>query len=152
MSSNEKSDANRDAQRKGKPIFDPFEDLVEVGAPKERREYPIFRACGHCNGNGRRKDDNNPVAITGAPSCSQCILGRHEVNRVNGKMMWGRITMLFAFEVTPEEVLQLSEERRLGCYFEQEKHITDNHKARILSEEAAGERKTVVVSVVRTWA
>lgn len=126
-------------QNRGKPIFDPFAGATEIEIrsriPETRREYRIFRPCGHCLGNGRRKKDSSQdVLKQDKPECSQCLLGKHEKGRIQGNLFWGRFVYLLAYELTESESQQLKPEQQLGARYEQLQHQQKRHLARIACE------------------
>ena len=131
------------SERKGKPIFDPFvEQDIPIAIHEERRSYDIFRECGHCRGTGRRKDDLNPEAIQGGPKCAQCLLGKHEIGRIDGKRRWGRAVNLFAFEISDTEMRQLEPDKQLGVRCEQTIYVKQRRIARIMADEVMSCRRT----------
>lgn len=146
-------------RNEGKKIFDPFECVasgqeVKIGFD-ERRQYEVHRACGHCRGTGKRRDDDSP-GLAQEPKCSQCLLGKHsrgkEATKQGLKEVWGRTIPLFAHELTEFEVNHLEPNKKLGAHFELNQHTQRRHVARIMSDQEHEGRKPVVVSRVRTFA
>lgn len=133
--------------RRGKPIFDPHEK-AEADATQRRNSYTIFRVCGHCRGTGRRKDDLLRT-VSRQAQCSQCLLNKSQKGRIDlgqgGQIAWGQHVELFAFELTGEEMNQLTPEKRLGAYCEQSEHLQRRHIARIAADVEFQSQQTVVV-------
>jgi hypothetical protein len=132
----------------GKPIYDPYEGLP-IGVPQERREYLIFRSCGHCGGNGRKKKDpGDTIPRHESAQCSQCILGGHEARRINGKLIWGRFVQVLAIELSDDEMSLLNDELRDYA----QKEIVEHEERNLRSRIAADEQNKRFISVVRGFA
>jgi hypothetical protein len=142
-------------RNEGKKIFDPFEGQeVNIGViVDDRRQYEVHRACGHCRGTGKRRDDHSP-GIAQEVRCSQCLLGRHcrgKVATEKGHVeLWGRKIELFAHELTEAELKHLEPNKRLGAHFELSQHDENRRIARILSDEEHEATKPVVIARVRS--
>jgi hypothetical protein len=153
-------------RNQGKPIFDPFKSeasdgqMVRIGIKMvdqtDRKTYEVHRACGHCRGTGKRRDDHSPGIAQEAAKCSQCLLGKHYRGKVatdKGHVeLWGRKIERFAHELTEAELKHLEPNKRLGAHFELNQHDENRRIARILSDEEHEARKPVVVSRVRNFA
>ncbi len=155
---------NHPLRNAGRPIFDPFgsdtSQEVKIGIKidvnYDRRRYNVHRACGHCRGTGKRRDDHSPGIAQEAAKCSQCQLGKHYRGKVatdKGHVeLWGRKIERFAHELTEAELKHLEPNKKLGAHFELGQHDQNRRIARILSDEEHTATKPVVVSRVRGFA
>lgn len=150
----------------GKPIFDPFSKAQsaqqEVGigapaAPAERHQWEVHRACGHCGGNGKRKDDKTPgLAKDGEQKCPQCLLNKSLRNKMATDkgvvVVWGRPVRLFAFEMTDAEIRHLEPNDQIIARVELSQHEEGRRTARILCEQEEEAQRPQVVLRVRHFA
>jgi len=164
--------SNYPLRNAGRPIFDPFRceapsdgQTVQIGIKMvdqmhsiqtDRKTYEVHRACGHCRGTGKRRDDHSPGIAQEVAKCSQCLLGklyRGKVATDKGHVeLWGRKIERFAHELTEAELKHLEPNKKLGAHFELNQHDENRRIARILSDEEHEARKPVVISRVRNFA
>lgn len=142
-----------------KKIYDPFDGLPEtsigVRVKEERREYEVHRACGHCRGTGKRRDDKTE-GLAKTPKCPQCLLGKHyrgrEATSKGVVEVWGQTISVFAFELTEAELNHLDPNKKMGAMYEIGQHSQQRLKARVESDEEYQAGKAVVVSRIRSFA